>query len=37
VLCAEELCTTDKGMKRVVSVQLFLECQLEAGVFPTQV
>jgi len=36
-LCAEELCTMDKGMKGVVSVQLCLERQLERGVFPAQV
>jgi len=35
--CAEELCTTDKGMKGVVSVQLRLERQLESEMFPTQV
>jgi len=26
----------DKGMKRVVDIQLRLECQLKSGVFPTQ-
>jgi len=36
-LCAEELCTMDKGMKGVVSVLLCLERQLESGVFTTQV
>ena len=36
-LCAEELCTMDKGMKGMVSVQLCLEGQLENGAFPTQV
>jgi len=35
-LCAEELCTMNKGMKGVVSVQLCLERQLESGVFTTQ-
>jgi len=36
-LCAKKLCTTDKGMKGVVSVQLCLERQLESGMFPAQV
>jgi len=37
VLCAEGLCTMDKGMKGVVSIQLYLERQLKNGVFPRQV
>jgi len=36
VLCVEELCTMDMGM-RGVALQLCLERQLESGVFPTQV
>jgi len=36
-LCAEELCTLDKGMKGVVNVQLCTECQVESKIFPTQV
>jgi len=36
-LYAEELCTMDKSMKGVVSIQLWQERQLENGVFPTQV
>jgi len=35
-LCAKKLCTMDKSMKEVVSVQLCLESQLENGMLPAQ-
>jgi len=36
-LCAEGLCTMDKGIKEVISIQLCLERRLESEVFLTQV
>jgi len=36
-LCAEGLCTIDKSLKGVVSIQLCMERQLETSMFLTQV